>query len=209
MSTLDAKPNKVRILNPKLLPISAVILIVLALLFMATPLLGSTRGFQRRGNLNFPVNGQSLPGGENGFPGQGSVPQGKDFPGQSGSNLPSQTFGGPGGGLPFFGQLGGMTGIIVYAVALLTSMAAAAGMLINKRWGQVLGIVMGVIYLGLALVSFLPMILLAFMQVSNGLNLSLGILRMVLAIAVIALAAIPAKKVTVMTAPVLPPETSA
>jgi hypothetical protein len=32
---------------------------------------------------------------------------------------------------------------------------------------------------------------------------------MVLAIAVIVLAAIPAKKVTVMTAPVLPPETSA
>jgi hypothetical protein len=208
MSTLDAKPIKVRILNPKLLPISAVILIVLALLFMAMPLLGSTRGFQRRGNLNFPVNGQSLPGGQNGFPGQGSVPQGQDFPGQSGSNLPSRTFGRPGGGLPIFGQLGGMTGIILYAVAFLASLAAAAGMILKKRWGQVLGIVMGVLYLGMALVSLLPIILLSFMQVSNGLNLSLGLLRVVLAIAVIVLAVIPARKKVVMTTPVLPPEAS-
>ena len=67
---------------------------------------------------------------------------------------------------------------------------------------------MGVLYLGMALVSLLPIILLSFMQVSNGLNLSLGLLRVVLAIAVIVLAVIPARKKVVMTTPVLPPEAS-
>ncbi len=46
-----AKPKKIRILNSKLLPIAALVLIVLALLFMATPLLRASGGFQRNGNF--------------------------------------------------------------------------------------------------------------------------------------------------------------
>ncbi len=201
-------------LNSKTLTIAAVVLVVLALFFMATPLL-RVSGFSARPGFNQRSSGLPNQGGQDGFPGQGGNWQGQGFPGQSdgtqgqgNTTTPGQQLGVRPSGLLGFTFLNGMTGIILYAVALLASLAAAAGMVMKKRWGQVLGIVMGVIYLGLALVSFLPMILLAFMQVSNGLNLSLGILRMVLAIAVIVLAAIPAGKPTVMTTPVLPPEAS-
>jgi hypothetical protein len=65
----------------------------------------------------------------------------------------------------------------------------------------VLGIVMGVIYLILALVSFLPLILAGFLRGLNFLSLSLTIVHIVLAIAVIVLALIPAKKILAPAAP--------
>jgi hypothetical protein len=205
MSTLVAKPIKKRILNPKLLPIAALVLVVLAMLFMASPLMPSTGGFPAGGNFNPPANGQSLP--QNGFPSQGGGPQGQGFPGQGGPNSQGQPLGGRGDGLPGFGLMGGITGTIVYAIALLVSLAAAVGMFLTRRWGQVLGIVMAVIYLLLALVSFIPVLLMSFIRGLNGLSLGLSILHLVLAIAVIVLASIPAKKaiVPVPAEPAAPP----
>jgi len=211
MSTLDPKPIKAKTMNAKLLPIAAIVLIVLALLFMATPLLSSTRGFQGGRDFTPPANGQgfpNFPGGQNGFPNSGNDTQGQGLPGQGGSNFPARQFGGQ-GGLLGFGILNGMTGTIVYAIALLVSLAAAIGMFITKRWGQVLGIVMAVIYLLLALVSFVPMVLLSFMRGLNSLSLGQGILHLVLAIAVIVLASIPAKKVLTPALPDNPPVASA
>ena len=209
MSTLVAKPIKVKLLNTKLLPIAAVVLLVLALLFMATPLLSLNSGFQRSGNFTPPVNGQPVPGGQNGFPDQGTIPQGQGLPGQSGSNFPTRQFGARSSGLLGLGLLSGMAGTIVYAIALLVSLAAAVGMFITRRWGQVLGIVMAVVYLILALVSFIPMLLLGFLRGLNGLSLGLSILHLVLAIAVIILASIPAKKMMAPIVPATPPAASA
>jgi len=202
-------------LNSKTLTIAAVVLITLALLFMATPLLRFSSGFQRGRNFNPQLDGQSMPragtgttapGGQNGFSTQGSDPQDQGFPGQGGSNYPNRQFGGRGDGLLGFGLLTGMTGIIVYAIALLVSLAAAMGMFITRRWGQVLGIVMAAVYLVLALVSFIPMILMSFIRGLNYLSLGLSILHLVLAIAVIVLTLIPAKK---GTTPAIPPAVSA
>jgi len=220
MSTLAPKPVKVRVLNTKLLPIAAVLLLVLALLFMATPLLRGSTVLSNGTSAIRRFNGQTLPGDGTGttpggqffVPGDGTVPQGQGFPGQGGSNLPLRQFGGRGGGLPGFGLLGGMTGTIVYAIALLISLAAAVGMFLIRRWGQVLGIVMAILYIILALVSFLPMLLMAFMRSLNGLSLGLSILHLVMAIAVIVLASIPGKKVLTPVFPVTadsPPVTSA
>ena len=207
MSTLVTKAVKVKLLNTKLLPVAAVLLLVLALLFMASTLLRGSTAFSARSGITRQFNGQTLPnggtgttapspgtgttspGGQNGFPGQGS-----DLQGQGNSTNPARQFGGQGGGLLGFGLLSGTTGTIVYAIALLVSLAAAVGMFITRRWGQVLGIVMAVVYLILALVSFIPMILMGFMRALNGLSLGLSILHLVLAIAVIVLASIPAKK---------------
>jgi hypothetical protein len=171
---------------------------VLALLFLATPLLRFNSGFQRSGNFTPPVNGITPPGGQNGVPGQG-------FPGQGGSGNPARQFGGRGGGLLGFGLLSGTTGTIVYAIALLISLAAAVGMFITRRWGQVLGILMAVIYLLLGLVSFIPTLLIGFLRGFNGLSLGLSILHVALAIAVIVLASIPGKQAMVSASPVTPP----
>lgn len=235
MSTLVAKPVKIKLLNTKLLPIAAILLLVLALLFMATPLLrGSTllsngNGFVRQ------FNGQTLPndgtgtdpggqvivpgdgtgttsGGQVIGPGDGSGPQIQVGPGLGGQNLPLRQFGGQGSRLVGLGLFGGMAGTIVYALALLVSLAAAIGMFLAKRWGQVLGIIMAVFYLLLAVVSFLPMLLMSFLRGLNGLNLGLSLLHLALAIAVIVLALIPAKKGTAPVVPVTtdtPPEASA
>jgi hypothetical protein len=221
MSTLDVKPNKVKMLNSKLLPIAAILLLVLALLFVATPLL---RGFgiSGRSGFNRPTNGQFVPrngtgtpapGGQNGFSGQGNGSQGQGFSGQGNSTNTGRTFANqPGSSLLRLSFLNGITGTIVYAVLLLVALAAAVGMFIAKRWGQILGIFMAVVYLLLALVSFLPMILLGFARALNGLTLGLDILRLVLAIAVIVLAVIPAKKALtppMPVTPVIPPAASA
>jgi hypothetical protein len=212
MSTLVAKPVKVKLLNTKLLPIAAVLLLVLALLFMATPLL-SVSGTSGRTGFTRPSNGQFVPrtgtgttspGGQNFIPTPGTGSQGQGFTGQGNSTNPTRQFGARSGGLLGFGLLSGMTGTIVYAIALLVSLAAAVGMFIAKRWGQVLGIVMAVVYLLLALVSFLPMILLGFLRGLNALSLGLSILHLVLAMAVIVLALIPAKKVLVPVTPSTP-----
>jgi hypothetical protein len=202
MSTLVAKPIKKRILNPKLLPIAALVLVVLALLFMASPLMPSTGGFPAGGNFNPPANGQPLP--QNGVPSQGGGPQGQGFPSQGGPNSPGQPFGGRGGGLPGFGLLSGITGTIVYFMALLVSLAAAVGMFMTKRWGQVLGIIMAVLYLLLGLLSLIPIILTSFTGFRNPLSLILGIVHLLLAAAVIVVASIPAKMVTPPEAPATP-----
>jgi len=207
MSTLVAKPIKIKILNQKLLPIAALVLVVLALLFVASPLMPSTGGFPAGGNFNPPANGQSIP--QNGFPAQGSGPQGQGFPGQGGPNSPGQPPGGRGSGLPGFGLLNGITGTIVYAIALLVSLAAAVGMFISKRWGQVLGIIMAILYFLLGLVSLLPTILMSFLGIRNFLGLILGVVQLLLAVAVIVLASIPAKKDKTPAMVVPPPSASA
>jgi hypothetical protein len=222
MSTLDAKPIKVKTLNPKMLTIAAILLIVLALLFLASPLLGLNGGFQRgtnsqrqfnaqnfpggaRGANGFPtlVPGQTLPGGSNGFPGTGNGSQN-----QGGTNLPGRQFGN-GTGLLGFGLLRGVASTIVYGVALLISLAAAIGMLSVKRWGKVLGIVIAVIYTVLAVISFLPTLLFIRFIGSNPLNLILSVLHVVLAIAVIVFASIPAKKESLPAEGITPPPATA
>jgi hypothetical protein len=173
MSTLDAKPVKAKILNTKLLTIAAVILLVLALLFVATPLLSTTTGFAGRTGSNQAFNSP-------GFSGQGS-------------------------GIFRLGFLNGVTGTIVYAVALLLSLAAAVGMFMTKRWGKVLGIIMAIIYGLLALVNLLPTLLISFMGIRNPMNLILGIVQLSLTIAVIVLASIPGKKPAAPITPAVPP----
>jgi len=218
MSTLDAKPNKERMLNTKLLPIAALLLLVLALLFMATPLMrvsgisgrtGAVRQFSGQFVPRAGTGNTTSPGGQNVFPTPGTGTQGQGFPGQGNSTYPRQFSGSGSSSLLRLSFLSGITGTIVYAIALLVALAAAVGMFIAKRWGQILGIVMAVIYLLLALVSFLPMILSAFARNLNGLNLGLGILRLVLAVAVIVLALIPARKVMTPAVPATPPAASA
>jgi hypothetical protein len=204
MSTLDAKTVRKKNLNPKLLAIAAVLLILLALSFLATPLLGMNSGFQRDGNLPNQFNGQSLPGGENGFPAPGNIPPGQGFPGQGGSNIPGRQFG-AGGARMGVGLLAGMGGTIVYAIALLISLIAALGMFMVKRWGQVLGIIMAVFYGLLALVSLLPILLFSVMGMRNPLNLILSIVNLLLPVAVVVLASIPGKELAVHGTPLAPP----
>ena len=197
MSTIEVKSNKTKTLNTKLMPIAAGILILLALLFMATPLLRQTRRFQGNGNIIRQGSGQSFQ--PNATPGQGNAPQffsgpgggaqGQGFSGQSGSNFPNRrVIGG-------IGFLSGRSGPVVYFVALLISIAAALGMFFAKRWGQILGIFMAVLYLLAGLVSLLPILLISTLALRNSSSLVLGIVHVLLAIAVIVLAAIPAKKV--------------
>ena len=198
MSTPDAKPKKVKTLNPKMLTIAAAILIVLALLFLATPLLGAGGNAQARGNFNRPANGQvfpgqgnatQIPGGQNGFPGLGN---GSQVPG--GSTYTGRQFPGRSSSLMSFAFLRGTTSIYVYVVALLVSLLAAVGMFNIKRWGQVLGIVMAVVYALLALISLLPMILFSFFGMRNPVSLIIGVVHILLAVAVIVLASLPARK---------------
>jgi Predicted membrane protein (DUF2127). len=161
---------------------------VLALLFMATPLL-RVSGVTNRAGFNRQFNGQANPGGQNGFPFPGNgtqVPGNPTFPTDP-NNPTTRQFPNRTQGLIGFGLLSGITGTIVYAIALLVSLAAAVGMFITKRWGQILGILMGVIYLLLAVVSFLPLILTAFTRGLNPLSLGLNILHLILAVAVIVL----------------------
>ena len=185
MSTLDEKPIKTRMLNTKLLPIAALLLIILALLFMATPLLRTSRTFQRNGNFVIQNNGQAAP--QNGSPDSGAGSQ--VLPGQGGSNLPNRQFAVRGG---IF--LGGITGAIVFFLALLVSLVAALGMFFTRRWGQIVGIIMAVLYGLVGLVSLLPILFLRAAGLRNPLNLILGIVHVLLAVAVIVLASIPAKK---------------
>jgi hypothetical protein len=184
-------------LNQKLLPIAALLLLVLALLFMATPLLRLSRGFQGNGNFNRQSDGQSFR--PNATPGQGNAPQflpgqgngTQGLPGQNGSNATNRQV------IQGIGFLSGRSGPIVYFVALLAALAAALGMFFIKRWGQILGILMAVLYLLAGLASMLPLLLFGSFGLRNPLSLILGIAHVVLAIAVIVLALIPAKKVVV------------
>jgi hypothetical protein len=196
-------------LNSKTLMIGAGVLLLLALLFMATPLLRVT-GLSGGNRTGFPrtFTGQTTPGAPNRFPGFGN-----GTPGQGNSTSPTtptnptgRSFAGRSRSLFSFTFLNGITGTIVYGLALLVSLLAAVGMFLIKRWGQVLGIVMGVLYLILAVVGLIPTIMVAFTFARgfNPLSLGLNILHLVLAIAVIVLALIPAKKMLAPAAPVTP-----
>jgi hypothetical protein len=211
MSTPELKPSKKRSLNTKLLPIAAILLILLALLFMATPLLRQSRGFQETGGIIRQGNGQSFrPNATPGqgeapqfLPGQGSGNQGQGFPGQNGSNATNRQF------IRGIGFLSGRSGPIVYFVALLVALAAALGMFFIKRWGQILGIIMAVLYLLAGVLSLLPILLFGSFALRNPLSLVLGIVHVVLAIAVIVLVLIPAKKVVVPAEATPPPAANA
>jgi hypothetical protein len=209
-------------LNPKTLTVAAILLMVLALLFMATPLLptGQTGAGQQFTPPGFSGQGGGFQGqapsdGQTGqgviIPGQGSTTQGGTNP-----NFPNRQFAGRGGGLLGFGLLSGTTGTIVYAVALLISLAAAVGMLMTKQWGKTLGIIMGVIYTVIALFSLVPTLLISLLtsrmgfRMGNSLSIGLNITHLVLAIAVIALASIRAKpSVAPVTTSASPPATPA
>jgi len=221
MSTLAVKPNKVKILNTKLLPIAAILLVVLALLFVATPLLSQTRRFQGGGNLVTQGNDPTFQ--QNGFPGQGSATPG---PGLSIQGSGPQVLPDQGGGRQFFtdqggpnstnrrfimgiGFLSGRSGPVVYFVALVIALAAAVGMFFAKRWGQILGIFMAVLYLLVGVVSLLPILLFSAFALRNPLTLILGIVHVLLALAVIVLASIPARKVAAPVAMEPPTATAA
>jgi phosphoglycerol transferase MdoB-like AlkP superfamily enzyme len=179
---------------------------VLALLFMATPLLRVTgiTGANRTGFAGR-FNGSATPGGQNGFPrfGNGTQGQGNSTNPTTPTNPTTRQFPARTGSVLGLGLLSGITGTIVYGIALLVSLVAAVGMFLTRRWGQVLGIVMGVIYLLLAVVGLIPTILSAvtFARGFNALSLGLSILHLILAIAVIVLALIPAKKILAPAAP--------
>ena len=204
-------------LNSKTLMIAAALLMVLALLVMATPLLGpasgfagqagsgsTTRRFTFQGTPGQNSSGQVFPGGQTG--------QGQTFPnsGTGTTGTPRQFTGtGRPSSVLRLGFLTGTTRTIIYAIALLLALVAAAGMFLTQRWGQVLGIIVAVVYALLALVSFVPMLLVGFAMFSNPMTLGLNILHLVLAVAVIILALIPAKKVITPPAPVTPPAATA
>jgi len=177
MSTDKAKPVKAkRILNTRLLPVAALLLVVLALLVQAGPLIRPASGTARAGNLVTPGTGQT---------------------GTSGQGTGTQVVVGGGGTTGTTRRLtigtGGQTGVILYFVMLLVSLTAAVGMLFTKRWGQVLAIIMAVLYSLLGLLSLLPLLLTRFVGAPNPISLILGLVHLLLAVAVIVLASIPGK----------------
>jgi hypothetical protein len=173
MSTLETKPRKVRILNTRLPPIAALLLVLLALLFLAAPLIRTAGGTQRAGNFVLQANGQSA--APNGVPATPAA-------GVTASSTTRRVAVG-----------GGSTIIFIYFAALLISLAAALGMLFTKRWGQVLAIIMGVIYGLFGLVSLLPLLFGRVVGAPNPVSLILGVVQLLLAVAVIVLASIPGK----------------
>ena len=204
-------------LNAKTLMIGAVVLLVLALLVMATPLVRTTGG-ANRGSFNGTrtFNGGAFPTPQGGFTGgtnsQGFVPgQGTGGTGTGGTGTTTtRRFNGANGGTSTLFRLSflnGITGTLVYAGLLLISLAAALGMFLTKTWGKILGILMGIVYAALALVSTLPLLLSGFLSRAIGamaLSIGLNVLHLVLAIAVIVLALIPAKKLLTQVAQVAP-----
>jgi len=215
MSTLEPKPVKApKALNTKTLTIAAILLIILALLFLASPILGLNRAGRGTNFRQFNgQNGQNFPGG---LPNSGTNGQQPFFfqPRQGGTGNGFQNPGGTGTGRQFsrtgflgLGLLRGTIGTVVYGMALLISLAAVIGMLSLKRWGKILGIVMGVVYLLLALLSFLPTLLLARFGAAftNPVSLILFVIHLVLALGVIIFALIPAKNASIPAAAVTPP----
>jgi hypothetical protein len=212
MSSLESAPVKAKkTLNPTMLTIAAVLLIVLALLFLATPILRLTGGSARGGNFPRQFNGQTFPGNRNG------TGNGFQNPGGNGTGNGFQNPGGTTTTRPFganrtllsLGFLQGTTSLIIYGFALLISLAAVIGMLSLKGWGKILGIIMAVVYLLLSLVSFLPTLLLGRFGFSNPVSLILDILHLVLAIGVIIFALLPAKKAALPTVVTPPPAATA
>jgi len=210
-------------LNSKTLTIAAALLMVLALLYVATPLLRPAMGFSGRqtltgqgGSIQVITPGDQAGGMQVTGPGagqndQGFIIQGSGSDAQGQGSSTRQFSGARPGGILGFGLMNGNTGIIVYAIALLVSLAAAVGMLMTKNWGRVLGIIMGVVYFVLALFGLVPTLLmgLAFrgsaMRVGGSLSIWLAVAHLVLAIAVIVIASVSARKAPQSAAVVSPP----
>ncbi len=215
MSTLESKPVKApKPLNANTLTIAAILLIVLALLFLASPLLGLNRG-GRGTNFNRTFTGQNGTTGRTFTfnPGQGGTGTGGSgtgngfrFGGTNGTNGRTVNRGGL-TGLLALNFLRGTLGTVFYGIALLISLAAVIGMFILKNWGRILGIIMAVVYLLLAVLSFLPTLLFARFgaALNNPLGLALNVLHLVLALGVIIFALIPAKKIAAPAAVTTPP----
>jgi hypothetical protein len=226
MSTVEPRPVKAKKpLNPSMLTIAAILLIVLALLFLASPLLGLNQVGGRGGNFNRQFtgqNGQNFPGfnpnggttgtggtgGTGGFGGTGGTGGGSNgfrFQGGTPGQTPTRT------SLVGLNFLRGTLATVIYGIALLISLAAVIGMLSVKRWGKILGIVMAVVYLLLAVLTFLPTILLARFGAafSNPLSLVLNGLHLLLALGVIIFASIPAKNLAAPVTLETPPATTA
>jgi amino acid transporter len=200
--------------NSTLLAIAGGILLVLALLSLATPLIRVSNTANRAG-LNGQLNRQNFPGGQNNglpdqaFPGQGLPGNPGNLPGPSIPGQGQRNFGQGGQTIPFqgnvpraaillrFGFLSGITGTIVFGIALIISIVAALGMFLAKRWGQVSGVIMAVVYLVLVALAILPRILFMFRIGTGFLSIGLDILRVLLAVAVIILALLPTRKGTV------------
>jgi len=210
-------------LNSTTLTIAAVLLVVLSLLVMATPLLRTTPGFTNRTGTQTFTPGGAFPTPQGGFtPGQGTTGQGFVL-GQGGTGTGSTGTGGNttrrftganrGASTLFrIGFLSGVTGTIVYALLLLVSLGAALGMFMTKAWGKILGIIMAIVYALLALVSTVPILLSGFLTQAGGslgLSIGLNVLHLMLALAVIVLALIPARKLLTPAVPTTPVEQSA
>ncbi len=225
MSTLESRPTKApKPLNSTTVTIAAILLIVLALLFLASPLLGLNR-VAGRGNFNRTFNGQNLPSGVlpnngtgngqgfqggtgNGFGQGGTGGNGFGFQGGTGNGFnggTGRTFNR--NGLLGLGILRGTTSIVIYGIALLLSLVAVIGMFLLKNWGRILGIFMAVVYILLTLLSFLPRLLFARFGAafSNPITLVLNVLHLVLALGVIVFALIPAKKMSTPAMVATPP----
>lgn len=225
-------------LNPKTLPIAGFLLMILALVVLAVPLLSQSLGINRsRPGMNgqffgqgIVTNGQGFPGGIDGdgttfqgtpFPG-GTVPQGplNAIPGGDETGIGTTTVG-PMGGRQFLGGQGfnflnltgflnGLTGTIVFSIALLISLAAAVGMISLKTWGKVLGIIMAVLYLLLALLNLVPVVIMMLsFSFSNVWSIVMHSVQVLLAIAIIVLASIWVRKVDLTGTATVPPATLA
>ncbi len=195
--TMEAKPRKVRILNTKLLPIAALLLVVLALLFLAGPLI---RPVQRTGVFIPQGSGQVVTQNGTSAGGAGNqffVSGGTGGTATGGTTPRRVTIGG--------GALGGRSGVLILFVLLLAALAAAVGMLFTKNWGRVLAIIMGILYALLGLISLLPLLFIRIIGTPNPVTLVLGAIHLLLAIAVIVLASIPAKQEMVPVLPATPP----
>jgi hypothetical protein len=174
MTTLNPKPAKAKkILNTKLLPFAALALVVLALLFLAAPLIRAAGGTARAGNFVTSGSGQGT-GAQVVVGGGGTTGTTRQF-----------AVGG--------GAAAGRVTVYLYFGMLVIALLAAVGMLFTKRWGVVLAIIMGVLYGLFGLVSLLPLLFIRFAGAPNPVNIILGVVHLLLAVGVIVLASIPGK----------------
>jgi hypothetical protein len=192
MSTIEPKPDMRKPLNSRLLTVAAILLIVLALLFMATPLFRTVGVVGNRGNF-VSRNGQfNNPNGQFTNPNGSDTQQGfrpfQNGTGRGSTNFPTRRF------VPGSGLLAGVAGSFIYFGALIVSVIAALGMFTMKRWGKALGIVMGVLYLLVGLLSLIPLLFLGAFGLRNPVMLILDIVHVLLAISVIVFASIPGKR---------------
>lgn len=182
-------------LNATMLSIAAGVLVLLALLFLAAPLVSGNRVLTGNDSFNRsstsgqpPFDQNNLPNGQpgitNGFPGTGTTRQFQGFQGRQAGN---RSF------LSVFNLIGGRNRTFVNAIAFLVSMAAAIGMLMTRNWGRVLGIIMAIIYILFAIIGLLPELLFRLNGIRSPVGLIISVLELILAAAVIILSSLPGK----------------